>query len=64
MTIDEVWEESEAGSGYCVECGDLTRSCCEPDAEKYACPDCGALAVYGVEQAVLLGLLVVSEGRP
>lgn len=39
--------------GFCVECG-AARDGCEPDARRYKCVDCGALAVYGAEELLLM----------
>lgn len=60
VTMDEV--EADENEGICVVCGNRQRGC-EPDAEKYECEDCGEREVYGLEQAVLCGLVnVVSDG--
>ncbi len=40
--------------GFCIECGE-ERDCCEPDARKYECYDCGAKAVYGAMELVMMG---------
>ena len=39
--------------GICAECRDVTYGV-EPDAERYECDACGAMAVYGAEQYLLL----------
>lgn len=41
-------------TGYCIECG-AAREACEPDARGYACDICGARAVYGAEELILMG---------
>jgi len=41
--------------GLCIRCGAATGGV-EPDAERYPCDECGAKAVYGVEQLILCGL--------
>lgn len=45
-------EGPDSGNGVCVECG-FVQGGCEPDAEGYECEECGKLAVYGMEQALL-----------
>lgn len=41
------------GTGFCIACGKAQKFV-EPDAERYACAKCKALAVYGAEQLLLL----------
>jgi len=38
-----------ANPGFCVACG-ADHDGCEPDARKYECYDCGAMAVYGAAE--------------
>lgn len=47
-------DEGYDAAGVCVACGDAVESGVEPDAECYACQACGAQAVYGAEQVVLI----------
>ncbi|GAG86975.1 unnamed protein product [marine sediment metagenome] len=58
MTFDlEQIEEAMADyCGFCTECG-AQRSCCEPDARNYPCEECGANAVFGAEELVIMGLV-------
>ena len=42
--------------GFCIRCGS-DRDCCEPDAREYKCEECGAHAVYGAEEILLMGLV-------
>jgi hypothetical protein len=39
--------------GFCTACG---KSCdgVEPDARKYVCESCGAAAVYGAEELLMM----------
>lgn len=46
--------------GYCRDCG-AERDCCEPDAENYKCESCGAFAVYGAEQLLIMGLIEFTD---
>jgi hypothetical protein len=34
----------------------------EPDAERYHCEACGGMDVYGAEQLLIMGALVVVDG--
>ena len=47
---------SENYGGYCSACGDEAYGV-EPDASRYRCESCGELAVYGVEELLISGLL-------
>lgn len=42
--------------GFCIACG-LEAEGVEPDARKYKCESCGALAVYGAEELVIMTAL-------
>lgn len=48
------------GYRICLECG-FIREGVEPDAERYQCPECRAMAVMGMEQALLCGHIEVGE---
>jgi predicted RNA-binding Zn-ribbon protein involved in translation (DUF1610 family) len=37
--------------GFCFTCGEETDNC-EPDAEKYECPNCDENNVYGILHAI------------
>jgi DNA-directed RNA polymerase subunit RPC12/RpoP len=56
-TLDEVMEACEADDniGFCIECGEEAYGI-EPDARKYKCESCGALAVFGAEEILIAGL--------
>lgn len=58
FTLEQV-EEIILGDnniGFCIKCG-AERDGCEPDAQKYKCEECGAKAVYGAEQILVMGLV-------
>lgn len=42
-------------TGLCLECGAVSESSVEPDARRYRCTECGAMAVYGAEEIILMG---------
>lgn len=54
FTLEEIEEAMEDQCGFCTECG-AERSMCEPDAREYQCDECGAMAVYGAEELVMMG---------
>ena len=39
--------------GFCIKCG-CENDGCEPDARRYRCESCGAMAVYGAEELLLM----------
>jgi len=41
--------EADDSLGFCISCG-AEHGGCEPDARKYKCECCGAMAVYGAEE--------------
>jgi hypothetical protein len=50
----------ESGLGICIECGS-TQEGAEPDARNLLCEDCGKRSVYGIEEALLEGHVVITE---
>lgn len=46
--------EADDNLGFCTECAEEAYGC-EPDAEDYTCESCGAEAVYGAEQLLIMG---------
>ena len=58
MTLSEVIEYGEEDAGICVVCGEVAYGI-EPDAMRIRCEGCGKATVWGVEQAVLTGLVSI-----
>jgi hypothetical protein len=58
---EDLEQHIEDNDGLCLACGEWSEGGVEPDAEDYKCTDCGAMAVCGAEQAMLLGRLELSE---
>lgn len=54
--LDQITEAMEDNIGFCTNCG-AERDCCEPDARKYKCEECGKNCVYGAEELVIMGLV-------
>ena len=54
--------------GICLTCGEK-RNGIEPDARQYECKECGEKQVYGIEEALLDGVIEITacpkrnEGR-
>jgi DNA-directed RNA polymerase subunit RPC12/RpoP len=55
VTADRAVDLAEADEylGICIECGAEAEGV-EPDAERYSCEACGARAVFGAEQLVIM----------
>ena len=59
MTVDEATAllteaaRDDECRGFCVKCGADAYGV-EPDARGYACEECGAPAVYGAEELLLM----------
>lgn len=49
------------GAGLCCACGAQADDV-EPDARGYDCEACGEPRVYGAEELLLLGRIVLTEG--
>ena len=62
ITIDQADLEAcmfgTANYGICLACGDLADGC-EPDARQYKCEACGERKVYGLEEALIMGVEVL-----
>ena len=57
--VEEVVREAQVSldnPGICIVCG-ADADGCEPDARAYECEECGARAVYGVEELLVSGLV-------
>ena len=51
LTYRELCEDN---GGYCLKCKEEAYGV-EPDARKYECEECGAHAVYGIEELLTMG---------
>lgn len=61
MTSDQFEEHQADLSGYCSECDAITTSDVESDAQDYECPECGNNTVMGVDQALLMGNIEITD---
>lgn len=57
ISEEDFQEAQEDHMGWCANCKEFTRDCCEPDASEYDCPECGNNTVYGAEEALFMGLI-------
>jgi predicted RNA-binding Zn-ribbon protein involved in translation (DUF1610 family) len=60
MTEEEFLEIQSAYQGVCASCGEI-RDCTEPDAEDYECEACGENTVVGVDNALIMGIIEITE---
>lgn len=53
--VDQILElvQRDDMSGLCIECG-AEAGGVEPDARRYKCETCGAMAVYGAEELLVM----------
>ena len=49
---------SNEDNGVCLECGEICYGNVEPDAKGYMCEDCGVNGVYGLEEALIMGVFL------
>jgi hypothetical protein len=56
FTLEEIEEASELLQGFCLACG-AVRDCCEPDARRYECEECGNHLVYGADEILVMDLV-------
>lgn len=47
--------------GVCRSCGEETEGGVEPDARGYKCEYCEKNAVYGIEEALMMGYVSINE---
>lgn len=46
--------------GLCIECHEIAEGV-EPDARNYCCDACGAKAVYGLEELIVMGYDILAD---
>jgi hypothetical protein len=57
--IEEFVVRAEEHDGICLQCGLLTEGGVEPDASNYQCDSCKTPNLFGLEEAVMLGAIVI-----
>lgn len=59
--IEVSMEDAQDGTlGVCVKCGEIQGGC-EPDAEAYECDSGCGKYVYGIEEALIRGLVNLAD---
>lgn len=58
LTEQEYVAHSEDNGGFCIACGDEAYGV-EPDARGYECEGCGEPKVYGAEELMMMGFIVI-----
>jgi hypothetical protein len=48
-------------AGYCWVCRKWLTDFCEPDLQRAKCPRCGNDTAWGIEEALIAGLIYVKE---
>jgi len=61
MSEAEYYEHTNDYDGVCLACGEWTFGGCEPDARRYPCESCNRRAVYGAEEALMMGYIEFTE---
>ena len=57
LSLEDYMELHDDSNGICRECGEIQYGGVEPDAEGYECEACGAMAVQGLENALMDGIV-------
>lgn len=60
MTEQDFREYRNDDGGFCIKCGADAYGV-EPDARRYECEGCGANAVYGIEELLMMGKITFKE---
>lgn len=58
LTEEEYIHASEEYEGFCLACGETAYGV-EPDARNYECESCGEEKVFGAEELLISGDLVI-----
>lgn len=61
MSEEEYRHEQEEYLGFCLACGETTDSGVEPDARQRRCESCGQPKVYGLQELLLMNLIVLKN---
>ena len=59
VPLDEYEAACDQFEGFCTSCNEVTNAGVEPDARDVVCESCGDSAVFGVEEALLAGLITL-----
>lgn len=61
MTTAQFEEHQDDNAGYCTHCDQITTSDVEPDAEGYDCPECHNQTVMGLDNALVLEHVEITD---
>ena len=62
MSEETFHDHDDSNDGYCTNCRKITRSGdTEPDACDYPCPDCEKTTCFGVQEALMMGLIEIAD---
>lgn len=61
MTTAQFETHQDDNDGYCTNCDRVTTQDVEPDAEGYECSECGKETVMGVDNAIILEHIEISD---
>ena len=61
MTEEDYHHHCNDCNGVCQECGEIRIGSTEPDAENYPCEECGNRTVLGMELAMVLNVIEISD---
>ena len=60
MTSDEYQDLRDEYSGICLNCEEYADGV-EPDARNYECESCGESKVFGIEEALMMGRIIITD---
>jgi Zn finger protein HypA/HybF involved in hydrogenase expression len=60
VTESEFRAQDRELAGWCLACGEDAYNV-EPDARRYTCEACGKKAVYGAQEALIMGRVELTE---
>lgn len=61
ITIDEYRSHDDASDGVCLCCGEWSSGGVEPDGHDYKCHFCGAMRVWGTQDAMMAGYVTIGD---
>lgn len=57
MTLEMYEELHDQNLGFCTSCADIADGC-EPDARNYICESCEQPTVFGLDECLIMGLVI------
>lgn len=60
MNTETYHELDQSYTGLCIGCG-AERDGCEPDARNYDCEECEKNLVFGAQELLVMGRIIVSD---